>query len=319
MNHIHVSGRDITDFRSGTLGHCEQPVRGKAASTVHPKFVSTLALAAAVLFVGWVEAACQSFVVVGSDASYLVIQPEDWTVFEVGNYWGVGIWRVDDIVPGSSHEKPAFKTGRFEDIFTREPVVSQPVPADGRPNAVVVLKQSPAPRDSGWPPHHYQLEESEGENSPLWVHWLGENTLMRESEIDDATAIYHVSAELEVLNVWDIATETIESEFASPNPARNILFAGGSRWLQQLARDPTAEEPEPSTRFRLIDTTTGEVLREAELDAPGGALIEEMQCDPDTPRAVIAGPRRIWLLDPQTLTVIAENEVPFERNYFVFE
>ncbi len=399
MNHIHVSGRDITDFRSGTLGHCEQPVRGKAASTVHPRFVSTLALAAAVLFVGWVEAACQSFVVVGSDASYLVIQPEDWTVFEVGNYWGVGIWRVDDIVPGSSHEKPAFKTGRFEDIFTREPVVSQPVPADGRPNAVVVLKQSPAPRDSGWPPHHYQLEESEGENSPLWVHWLGENTLMREFEIDDAAAIYHMSAELEVLNVWDIgdmdltmpfcavddtlyftddanylsapaaggpidrrrplaaltgdgyeltplhtknckalasraieddpaefeyalydiATETIESEFASPNPARNILFAGGSRWLQQLARDPTAEEPEPSTNFRLIDTKTGEVLHEAELDVPGGALIEEMQCDPDTPRAVIAGPRRIWLLDPQTLTVIAENEVPFERNYFVFE
>lgn len=119
--------------------------------------------------------------------------------------------------------------------------------------------------------------------------------------------------------LYDIATETIESAFASPNPARNILFAEGSRWLQQLARDPTAEEPKPSTNFRLVDTTTGEVLHEAELDVPGGALIEEMQCDPDTPRAVIAGPRRIWLLDPQTLTVIAENEVPFERNYFVFE
>ena len=33
----------------------------------------------------------------------------------------------------------------------------------------------------------------------------------------------------------------------------------------------------------------------------------------------IAGPRRIWLLDAQTLTIVAESEIPFQRNYFVFE
>ncbi len=139
--------------------------------------------------------------------------------------------------------------------------------------------------------------------------------------------------------LYDIAADAIESEFASSAPARSILFAGGSLWLQQLARDsgtevPSAqdpaaeesvtgetapEEPAPSSTFRLVDTATGEVLREAELDIPGGALIEEMQCDADTPRAVIAGQRRIWLLDAKTLAVVAESEIPFERDYFVFE
>ncbi len=119
--------------------------------------------------------------------------------------------------------------------------------------------------------------------------------------------------------LYDIATDTIEAEFASPAPARGILFAGGTRWLQQLAEDPAAGEPEPAASFRLLDTATGEVLREAELDAPGGALVEEIQCGADTPRAVIAGPRRIWLLDADNLAIVAENEIPFERNYFVFE
>ncbi len=141
--------------------------------------------------------------------------------------------------------------------------------------------------------------------------------------------------------LYDIATDTIEAEFASPAPARNILFSEGTRWLQQLAEvsaesgptqpngdsaassgnDATSEQDEiaPSNTFRLIDTATGEVLREAELDIPGGALIEEIQCDAATPRAVIGGPRRIWLLDAETLAILAENEIPFERDYFVFE
>ncbi len=31
------------------------------------------------------------------------------------------------------------------------------------------------------------------------------------------------------------------------------------------------------------------------------------------------GPRRVWLLDAETLAILAENEIPFERDYFVFE
>ncbi len=124
--------------------------------------------------------------------------------------------------------------------------------------------------------------------------------------------------------LYDIAADSVESEFAAPASARNLLFADGSRWLRQLAQNPEAqdsadEELVPSATFQLIDTVTGVVLRETVLDVPGGALIEEMQCDADTPRAVIAGPRRIWLLDPETLAVVAENEIPFERDYFVFE
>ncbi len=396
--------RILTRRTAGTVtdapGRKVNLICGLTAPVARCKFVLPPALAVAtMLLAGSAEAACRPFVAVGPDASYLVIEPDNWAVSEVGNYWGVGVWRVDEIVPGSTRDKPAFKTGKFEDIFTREPIVAEPPPTAGRPNAVVVLKQALAPRDSGWPPYHYPLEETEGALSPQWGHWLEENTFLRASEIEDAMAVYHLSAELEVLNVWDIgdmdlsmpfcavgetlyftdaanalgvpvaggpsierrplaaltesgyeltplhtknckalasrtsaddpaqleyalydiAADAIESEFASPAPARNILFAGGSRWLQQLAQDPAAEEPVPSATFRLIDTATGTVLRKAELDVSGGALIEDMQCDTDTPRAVIAGPRRIWLLDAETLSVVAENEIPFERDYFVFE
>lgn len=375
------------------------------------------------------QAACRQFAVVGEDASYLLLDGETWEVLRVGAYWVTGVRQIAGVLPGSSDRQAAFETNALVNVHDQEPMIAGPIPEDGGPNAIAVLRMlSYAPRTTAldfsrgryqefiWPPYYYALEGGEGESSSdQWVHWLRENTLFRSVKVDGANVVYQVAGEfapevfvsgeeaglesLAVLNIWDIgdmdltmpfcavddtlyftddanylsapaaggpidrrrplaaltgegyeltplhtknckvlasraieddpaqleyalydiATETIESEFASPNPARNILFAGGSRWLQQLARDPTAEDPEPSTNFRLIDTTTGEVLHEAELDVPGGALIEEMQCDPDTPRAVIAGPRRIWLLDPQTLTVIAENEVPFERNYFVFE
>ncbi len=384
------------------------------------------------------QGACRQFAVVGEDASHLLLDGESWTVLRVGNYWVTGVRQVAGVLPGSSDRRAAFKTNELVSVYDREPLIAGPVPEDGAPNAVAVLRMlSYAPRTTPpdyslrryheflWPPYHYALEEPEDAGSDQWVHWLREDTLFRASDVDGATAVYHLTGDfapeafvsgdgaepvgLEVLNVWDIgdmdltmpfcavgetlyftdaanalsapaaggpniarrplaaltedgyeltplhaknckalasrpiaddpsqleyalydiAADTIDSEFASPAPARNILFAGGSRWLQQLAQDPAAEEsatgeatpkePVPSATFRLIDTATGAVLREAELDVPGGALIEEMQCDADTPRAVIAGPRRIWLLDAETLTVVAENEIPFERDYFVFE
>ncbi len=369
-----------------------------------------------------VDAACREFVVTGEDASYLLLDGETWRIYRVGNYWSEGVRQISRVLTGSTDQRAAFATSEFVNVYDREPMISAPAPDGGGPNAVVTLRMVPNVQRMGprpnrgrileflWPPYHYALDGPEDAGADQWTHWLREDTLFRASNVDGATAVYHLTGnfasqeapdagQLAVLNVWDIgdmdltmpfcaaddtlyftddanylsapaaggpidrrrplaaltgegyeltplhtknckalasraieddpaqleyalydiATETIESEFASTAPARNILFAGGSRWLQQLARDPTAEDLEPSANFRLIDTATGEVLREAELDVPGGALIEEMQCGPDTPRAVIAGPRRIWLLDPVTLAIIAENEVPFERNYFVFE
>ncbi len=392
------------------------------------------------------HAACRPFAVVGDDASYLQFDPDDWSIQALGNFWNVGVRQVEAIVAGTSFPRPAFITREFVSIFDRQPMIDEPQsPLEG-PFAAVVLGANPRPMrhfngyawveatyfqrfrppNMEWPPPHYlYFPESESPWSPQWVHWLAEDTLLRSFESDGATAVYHLSGELETLNLWDIggmdlsmpfcaagdslyftdssaslrvsatgdarggrrplaaltgdgyrlaplhtknckalasrpiandslqreyalydiATDTIEAEFASPAPARNILFAGGTRWLQQLAQDsaefnPTRadsnpsvgtfagtrneatleeEEPVPSNTFRLIDTATGEVLREAELDIPGGALFEEIQCDADTPRAVIGGPRRIWLLDANTLAILAENEIPFERDYFVFE
>ena len=368
-------------------------------------------------------AACREFVVVGEDASYLLLDGETWVLYRVGNYWSEGVRQVSGVLAGSTDRRAAFTTNEFVSVYDREPMIAGPVPPDGGPNAVVALRMASYAQRMGphpsygrllefrWPPYYYALEGPEEDvRADQWVHWLREDTLFRAFTVGDATAIYHLagdfgsgeeleSAELEVLNVWDIgdmdlsmpfcavdenlyftdaanvqsapaaggpnqgrrplaaltgegyeltplhtknckalasrpsedgpaqleyalydiAGDTIDSEFASPAPARNILFAGGSRWLQQLAQDATAEEPAPSASFRLIDTATGEVLREVELDVPGGALMEEMQCDASTPRAVIAGPRRIWLLDAQTLTIVAESEIPFQRDYFVFE
>ena len=374
------------------------------------------------------QAACRQFAVVGEDASYLLLDGETWAVLRVGNYWVTGVRQVAGVLPGSSDRRAAFRTNALVSVYDRESMIAGPVPEDGGPNAVALLRMlTYAPRTTPpdyalrryheflWPPYYYALEGPEDAGSDQWVHWLREDTLFRASDVDGATAVYHLTGDfapaafvsgdeaepagLEVLNVWDIgdmdltmpfcaagetlyftdaanvlsapaaggpnderrplealieggyeltplhtknckalasrpseddparleyarydiAADAIDSEFASPAPARNILFAGGSLWLQQLAQDPAADEPAPSATFRLIDTATGTVLREAELDIPGGALIEEMQCDASTPRAVIAGPRRIWLLDAETLTVVAENEIPFERDYFVFE
>lgn len=356
-----------------------------------------------------VEAACRNFVVAGKDASFLLLDGADWEISRVGNYWSVGVRDIAEVLPGSTHQRPGFKSGEFVDRSNREPIFG--AAPTGRPVAAVMLKRSPeiSLTDVGWPPHYYRLEETEGVRSPQWVHWLREDTLFRAFDVDSATAVYHMAAsplaeELETLNVWDIgdmdlsmpfcavgetlyftdganalsvpaaggpnnerrplaalteggyeltplhtknckalasrpseddseliefalydiAADSVESEFAAPASARNLLFAEGSRWLRQLAQNPeaqdsAAEELVPSATFQLIDTATGEVLRETVLDVTGGALIEEMQCDADTPRAVIAGPRRIWLLDAETLTVVAENEIPFDRDYFVFE
>ncbi len=395
--------------------------------------IGPTALAAFTLFLGSanpVDAACREFVVVGEDASYLLLDGENWVLYRVGNYWSEGVRQVSGVLPGSSDRRAAFATSEFVSIYDREPMVATLLPADGGPNAVVVLRMAPYARRMGrprspaiygdfleflWPPFYYALEGAESVQSYQWVHWLQEDTLFRTFEVGGANAVYHLagdfaseevpeSGEMEVLNVWDIgdmdltmpfcavgetlyftdtadslsvpaaggpnierrplaalteggyeltplhtknckalasrpsedeselieyalydiAADAVESEFAAPASARNLLFADGSRWLRQLAQNPEAqdsadEELVPSATFQLIDTVTGVVLRETVLDVPGGALIEEMQCDADTPRAVIAGPRRIWLLDPATLTVVAENEIPFDRDYFVFE
>ncbi len=395
-----------------------------------------------------VDAACREFVVVGEDASYLLLDGETWEVYRVGSYWSEGVREVSAVLANSTDRRPAFATNEFVSVYDREPMIAAPVPDNGGPNAVVVLRMAAYAQRMGspppygrlleflWPPYYYVLEGFENAHSNQWAHWLREDTLFRAFDVGDATAVYHLtgnfeseeeldSGELEVLNVWDIGSmdltmpfcavgdtlyftdaanalsvpaaggpsierrphlalaegdyeltplhtknckalanrppeddtaqleyalyditaDTIESKFGSTAPARSMLFAGGSLWLQQLAQDsdtqdqageePTArdsiitddsavgqdfaEEPVPSSVFRLVNTATGEVLGEAELDIPGGALIEEMQCDADTPRAVIAGPRRIWLLDAESLAIVATAEIPFERDYFVFE
>ncbi len=125
----------------------------------------------------------------------------------------------------------------------------------------------------------------------------------------------------------DVVAGTWGPEFAVHKFSELILYDGGRLLLQQRQEGEIvsgswggyADSGDHTNQFSLIDTATGEVLREAELDAPGGALVEEIQCGADTPRAVIAGPRRIWLLDADNLAIVAENEIPFERNYFVFE
>ncbi len=116
----------------------------------------------------------------------------------------------------------------------------------------------------------------------------------------------------------DIVGGTLGPEFAVRKFGEYILFDGGRRLLQQKQEGRVVVEGsrrygssgDHTNQFSLIDTTTGEVLLERELQTGAGALSREMLCDDETPRALVKDEGAFYLIDPYTLEIVASKVVP---------
>ena len=128
--------------------------------------------------------------------------------------------------------------------------------------------------------------------------------------------------------VVDIVRDTTGPEFEVRKFSEFSLYDDGRRLLQQevagYRRDSMgrldATRATPTNQFSLIDTTTGEVLLERELETGSGELSREMLCDAETPRALVKDDDAFYLIDPNTLEIVAGRSVPAAwRVYYVFE
>ena len=128
----------------------------------------------------------------------------------------------------------------------------------------------------------------------------------------------------------DVVTGTWGPEFTIDRFGDWVLYGDGSRLLQQR-REGTihpGSSPgsgyvslgDPINQFSLIDTTTGEVLLERELETGTGILSHEMLCDEETPRALVQEGDTMHLIDPNTLEITASRTMPEGWGWYsVFE
>ncbi len=128
----------------------------------------------------------------------------------------------------------------------------------------------------------------------------------------------------------DVATGTLGPEFAVQKESEYLLYDNGNRLLlqrrEQRFRTTSAGQriystPVPTNSFSLIDTTTGEVLLEKTLEIGSGLLSREMLCDEETPKALVQDDDAFYLIDPNTLEIVASKAVPtlWGSIYNVFE
>ena len=127
----------------------------------------------------------------------------------------------------------------------------------------------------------------------------------------------------------DVVAGTWGPEFTVDKFGEHILYDGGRRLLQQRREGEIvsgswgsyADPGDHTNQFSLIDTTTGEVLLERELETGSGELSLEMLCDNETPRALVKEGGTMHLIDPNTLEITASKTLPEIWNgaYVVFE
>ncbi len=127
----------------------------------------------------------------------------------------------------------------------------------------------------------------------------------------------------------DVVAGTWGPEFTVDKFGEHILYDGGRRLLQQRREGEIvsgswgsyADSGDHTNQFSLIDTTTGEVLLERELETGSGELSREMLCDNETPRALVKEGGTMHLIDPNTLEITASKTLPEIWNgaYVVFE
>ena len=169
----------------------------------------------------------------------------------------------------------------------------------------------------------YELEDLQNEGLRLVLaHTKNCKALAFRDDSDDGPTFRAVLA--------DIVTGTWGPEFEVTRFGDMILYDDGRHLLQQW-REGTIHSPsnpraryvslgDPINRFDLIDTTTGEVLLERELETGTGLLSLEMLCDEETPRALVQEGDRMHLIDPNTLEITASRTMPEGWGWYsVFE
>ena len=128
----------------------------------------------------------------------------------------------------------------------------------------------------------------------------------------------------------DIISGTLGPDFPVQKFSEYLLFDNGNllllqkreeRFRMRSSGERIYSTPDTTNQFSLIDTTTGLVLLERELDTGSGLLSREMLCDAETPRALIKDDDAFYLIDPNTLEVVASKTVPttWDGLYYVFE
>ncbi len=130
----------------------------------------------------------------------------------------------------------------------------------------------------------------------------------------------------------DVVEGTLGPEFSVGKFNNFLLYDEGRRLLQQRREASivtessgftymTRDHDAPVDQFSLIDTTTGEVLLEKTLEIGSGLLSGEMLCDEETPRALVQDDDAFYLIDPNTLEIVASKAVPtlWGSIYYVFE
>ena len=125
--------------------------------------------------------------------------------------------------------------------------------------------------------------------------------------------------------VVDISTGEIKSEFSlSTSNSRSYLFANGTRWLMQHEVKREGRWQDPTPEFTLVDTDSGEILLERELDI-GNAIIpysgdSRRFCSSgsDQERIVAIDGLTIYLIDAFNLIVLASVTLPFEGGFYAF-
>ena len=125
--------------------------------------------------------------------------------------------------------------------------------------------------------------------------------------------------------VIDISTGETQSEFVlSTSFGRSHLFANGTRWLMQRELQHEDGRQEPTREFTLVDTVSGEILLEGELDIGNAMIPYSMDsrrfCSPgsDEERIIAKDGLTIYLIDAYTLSVLASMTLPFEDGFYVF-
>lgn len=127
----------------------------------------------------------------------------------------------------------------------------------------------------------------------------------------------------------DVVTGTLGPEFEVHKFGEYILYDGGSRLLQQKQEGRVVVENtrrygssgDHTNQFSLIDTTTGEVLLERDLQTGTGELSREILCDNETPRALVQEGNTMHLINPNTLEITASKAMPesWDGGFLIFE
>ncbi len=121
------------------------------------------------------------------------------------------------------------------------------------------------------------------------------------------------------LYIIELTTGRIAGRFMTERFIEPFLYDNGKKVILQKMKanrvSKHALKIEETDKFELIDTTTGNLLLSKALDKSYGKA-QKLICKNTRPKLILTEKNKIHLLDAQTLTIIASQEVPFER-FFV--